>query len=163
MGVIPELFRTWPGVLRSAHPYLSFAAYGPQAAYLTADHLNLEMPLGDDSPVGRLYELDGYVLLLGVGHDNNTSLHLAEQRAAWPGKRTYQEGTAMLVNGERHWVAFEMLDLNGDDFATIGDSYEAEYHLPRHQVGRAETRFLKQRPLVDYAVQWMECHRNFEE
>lgn len=29
-------------------------------------------------PFGRLYELDAYILLLGVGHDSNTSLHLAQ-------------------------------------------------------------------------------------
>jgi aminoglycoside N3'-acetyltransferase len=31
-----------------------------------------------ESPIGRVYDLDGQVLLLGVGHDANTTLHLAE-------------------------------------------------------------------------------------
>jgi len=37
-----------------------------------------------DSPVGRVHDLDGQVLLLGVGHDANTSLHLAEILAGVP-------------------------------------------------------------------------------
>ena len=38
MGVVPELFRTWPGAVRSAHPAFSLAALGPHAQYLVADH-----------------------------------------------------------------------------------------------------------------------------
>jgi aminoglycoside 3-N-acetyltransferase len=41
------------------------------------------------------------VLLLGVDHWNNTSLHLAESRANYPGKKTLRSGSAMLVNGQR--------------------------------------------------------------
>jgi aminoglycoside 3-N-acetyltransferase len=160
MGCIPELFRTWPGALRSSHPIGSFAALGPNAAYLTANH-SLEDMFGENSPVGKLYALDGYIMLLGVDHGNDTSLHLAEFRANWPGKRKINEGTSMFVNGVRQWVNFEMFDLETNDFNQIGDSYEAQYHIPRHRVGQAEVRFMKQRPFIDYAVQWMEMNRNF--
>lgn len=158
MGVMPELFRSWPGVLRSNHPVGSFAAYGQQAHYLTSDHQLLD-EFGETSPLGRLYQLDGHVMLLGVPHENNTSLHVAEVRASWPGKHTVQEGSAVLVDGKRQWIFFDMLDLDTDDFDTIGDAYEAENNIPRGKVGDAEVRLMKQRPLVDFAVEWMEKNR----
>ena len=158
MGAIPELFRTWPGTLRSAHPIGSFAACGPNATLLTRNHQLLDM-FGDSSPLAMLYELDGYVLLLGVDHGNNTSLHLAENRAVWAGKFFIPEATAMMVQGVREWVSFKMLALETDDFNSLGDAYEAQAGIKRGQVGEATVRFMKQRPLVDFAVEWMEANR----
>ena len=48
-----------------------------QATRITAPH-PVEIPHGIDSPVGRVYELDGQVLLLGIGHSSDTTIHLAE-------------------------------------------------------------------------------------
>jgi aminoglycoside N3'-acetyltransferase len=59
--------------VRSAHPAFSLAALGPNANYLVADHA-MTKDAGNHSPLGKLYELDGHVLLLGVEHWNNTSL-----------------------------------------------------------------------------------------
>jgi len=75
MGVVADTFWRLPGVLRSDSPH-AFAAQGPQAAWITARIRGF--PHGLDSPAGRVYELDGQVLLLGVGHDDNTTTHLAE-------------------------------------------------------------------------------------
>ena len=122
MGVIPELFRTWPESAQRPSGRL-VRGLGPTCQLLTRDHELLD-EFGDTSPIGRLYELDGHVLLLGVPHHNNTSLHLAEHRANWPGKRYIQEGTAMMVDGVRQWVSFDMLDLETDDFDPIGDAFE---------------------------------------
>jgi aminoglycoside N3'-acetyltransferase len=79
MGIVADTFWRLPGAIRSDSPH-AFAATGPKAAEITAPH-PLDAPHGLDSPVGRIYELDGYVLLLGVGHDANTTIHLAENLA----------------------------------------------------------------------------------
>ena len=79
LGVTADTFWRLPGVLRSDNNH-AFAAAGPQAERITAPH-PIDIPHGLDSPVGRAYELDGQVLLLGVDHGSNTTIHLCENMA----------------------------------------------------------------------------------
>lgn len=75
IGVIPDTMRTLPGALRSSHPLLSFVGVNAKG-FLDAQ--NLQEPLG---PIRMLYEQGGWVILLGVDHTANTSIHLAERLA----------------------------------------------------------------------------------
>ncbi|MGF7045900.1 aminoglycoside 3-N-acetyltransferase [Paenibacillus sp. DS2015] len=158
MGVVAEMFRKWPEAQRSDHPARSIAAVGKYAEYLTKNH-DLTEIFGKGSPVDKLYELDGHVLLIGVGYDKNTSLHLAETRANFHSKSFSEESSAIMVDGQRQWVTYDTQAVDDEDFVRLGNEYEQSNTIIVHKVGNADVRFIKQRPLIDWAVSWMETHR----
>ena len=146
------------GASRSDHPARSVAAWGRHSVYLTEKH-DLSDIFGDDSPIGRLYELDGKVLLIGVGYNKNTSIHLADVRADYPGKHISTEHSAVTENGKRVWKAYDTLFVDGEDFEEIGRAFEEEHEVKILRIGEAETRLMRQRDLVDFAVKWIEEYR----
>ncbi len=159
MGRIPETFRTQSGVVRSGHPQVSFAARGPQANQIVNDH-SLQFGLGEGSPLSRIYDLGGWILLLGVDHSCNTSLHLAEHRTRVATRNTISTGAPMLNHGIRQWCEFHDLDLDSSDFSSIGEEFANESGLvKRGRVGRANALLMPQQALVDFAVRWMEANR----
>lgn len=158
MGAVAEMFRSWLGTIRSDHPARSVAAWGKNAEYLTANH-DLSNIFGDGSPIGKLYELNGEVLLIGVGYDKNTSLHLADARAVYPGKHHCVEHSAIMENGKRVWKAYETLYVDGEDFVQIGEAFEQTNVVNKTMLGNAELRLMSQRRLVDFAVDWIQNHR----
>lgn len=160
MGAIVECFRHVPGVVRSDHPTVSAAAVGPSAEFVTNGH-GLSRSLGEPSPQARLYELDGHVLLLGVSHANNTSLHLAEHRAAPADAATLTQFSPMLIDGERRWVSYENLDDDPSDFETIGEAFAKTGRERSGAVGAGVGRLTRARDVVDFATDWMRTNRTF--
>lgn len=144
------------GRLRAGNAYKS--AFPPDRTFWQLDDArsNLEKPR---SLLDKFYELDGHILLIGVGHEKNTSLHLAETRADFA-KNYVEENSAVLNRGKREWIRYSTLDVDDEDFIELGDDYEREMKVPRHNVGMAEVRFMKQREVVDYAVKWMTDNRD---
>jgi aminoglycoside 3-N-acetyltransferase len=146
LGVVADTFWRMPGVLRSDNPH-AFAAIGPHASAITRPH-PVDIPHGVDSPPGRVFQLDGSVLLLGVGHDCNTTLHVAEAIA---GVRYRQPKYAtVLENGKPKRYDYGETDHCCERFAQL-DEWLGEQQR-RGIVGRAEARLARSRDIVAAAL-----------
>jgi len=149
VGVVADRFWRLPGVLRSNNPH-AFAARGPQAARITAPH-PLDVPNGPDSPVGRVLELGGQVLLLGVGHDANTTIHLAEMLAGVRYRRPKQ--LIVLETGRTRRLDYAEIDHCCQNFASVDGWLEAKGLQQREAVGSGSARIMRSRDVVDAVVE----------
>ncbi len=154
MGAIPETFRTWPGTLRSNHPLESVCAYGPQAAKITKHHPRA-FSEGPDSPFDQLYQLDSWILLLGVGFNRCTALHFAESRVE--NCRITKVRFPWLEKGRRVWVEVEnVADDNDTHFPIIGEIFVSKEKSLRGSVGDADSCLFSMRELVEIAGKYFE-------
>lgn len=153
MGAVPECLRRWPGALRSGHPQTSVAAYGEHAFQIVAEH-PLSPQFGDASPYGALYRLNAKILLIGVGYDRCTLLHVAETRAQK--QKTERLGAPVMIGGRREWVWFTDIEVDSDRFPQLGEAYEAQGGtVCKGKLGNADCRLLPSRELLDYGVVWL--------
>jgi aminoglycoside 3-N-acetyltransferase len=78
-GVLTEIFRTRYATARSIHPTHSVAGWGPAAPLLLSRHHVDTTPVSDNSPYGLMRDYDAYVLMIGVGLECCTAIHLPEE------------------------------------------------------------------------------------
>ena len=162
-GVLAEYIRTWPCARRSAHPDSSFVAVGRLADELTRDH-PLQYGMGEGSPLAKLCEVKGKVILLGSPLANVTLLHHAEHVADVPNKEIARYWAPVLRDGEKEWVQIEEFDTNcclpwygpTDMFEAVVREYVQDGRGRVGHVGAATSYVLDAAELVEYAVAWIE-------
>lgn len=112
IGILPELFRNRPGVVRSWHPTHSVAALGQDAVEFTKDDHLFDTPCARGSAWGKLLDRKATILLVGVDLRRNTFIHGVEEWADIPGRLTdvhemlytvLPDGTEIPVPSRRHW------------------------------------------------------------
>jgi aminoglycoside 3-N-acetyltransferase len=157
-GVVPEYFRTFPGVKRSSHPEISFCALGARARSLTTGH-TLDADFGEKSPLGKMVRANAKVLMLGTDYFSCTALHLAEHLSATA--PLVRHGLPLMVDGKRKWVWYKGLDHDSSDFDAIGRAFERKHKdaFIKGKVGLAKSRLIDMTALTQFASGWMERNR----
>jgi aminoglycoside 3-N-acetyltransferase len=155
VGAFAEYVRRLPDAVRSAHPQTSFSAVGARAATLMGVH-DLHSHLGERSPVSALDAVGARSLMLGVGYESCTALHLAEyRRSSRPPMQRYRCYVRRGRNGRQRWE-FRAPRLDAAPFAAIGREIELVGVGLRGRVGDAEARLMSIRPAVKIAIEWMD-------
>jgi aminoglycoside 3-N-acetyltransferase len=141
MGAVAEALCRHPRSRRSGHPILSFCGVNADRAL---DSQSLEEPL---APIGVLKDDQGWVLLIGVDHSVNTSIHYAERQA---GRKQFIRW-ALTPTG-----IVESPRFPGDSqgFNAIAPSVESISRIV--QVGPGEIQALPLPDLVDIVSGWIE-------
>jgi aminoglycoside 3-N-acetyltransferase len=111
VGILPELFRKRPGVVRSKHPTHSVAALGADAVPFTSGDELCDTPCARSSAWGKLLDRKATIMLLGVDLTRNTFMHGVEEWLDIPGRLTdgcellytvLSDGTEIPVPSRRH-------------------------------------------------------------
>lgn len=158
-SILAEFFRTWPGAQRSLNAEASMSAVGARAEWLTRDHPS-DYGYGAGSPLAKLVEVGGKVLMLGAPLDTITLLHYAENRAKLRHKAVVRYSYPVLRDGEKVWIEVE--DFNTGDphddysFEGIAQDYLAAGNGRQGKVGDADTYLFDAADLVRYAINWLE-------
>lgn len=162
-SILTEYIRTRPGACRSGNPEWSMVAIGAKADWLTKDH-PLQYGAGPGSPLEKLVQADGKVLLLGSPLSDVTVLHYAEYLAQVSNKRTVRYQLPIMRDGRREWVQIEELDSNngiahwpgGNCFEAITNAFLAAGKGRAGKVGAAQSYLFDAAELVAFARVWME-------
>ena len=142
-GIIPETFRKRKGVIRGSDPSNSVAALGPKAKYLSEGW-------------HRLLELDGYILLIGVGLDRCTAMHLAEKRVKLPAHILKKISPPKWLvekysEGEWEWDFGPY-----PNFAKLTEPCLTRGIMKTVKVGESTLSFVRLRELIDLYVEYLE-------
>lgn len=162
-GILAEFIRTTSGARRSGNPGASVAAIGAYADRLVSAH-PLDYGYGEDSPLARLVEAGGKVLMVGAPLDTITLLHHAEHLARIPGKRIRRYEVPFAMPRGVQWRMIEEFEtaepvvpgLTDDYFAQIVRAFLAGRDGTQGLVGAAPSVLVDAASICAFAVEWLE-------
>ena len=171
MGRVAERIRTWPGARASASHYRRMAAVGRQADWVTRDQ-PWDHAFGPGSPLAKLVQADGQILMLGAPLDCLTILHHAESLVDGPDKCLashvvpVRDGAAVVwrevrdhdTSSARGAFPYQRVVGDREPFQVIGEQALAAGCAVTGQVGQARCHLFAAPLLVNFAVEWLTTH-----
>lgn len=124
MGRITDVFWRMPGVRRSIHPTHCQAAWGKRRDWILAGHERCLQSCGYGTPLWKLTQCEGKILLIGVDHRSNTFIHTLEDagpapstcRSRFEPKVVDYDGNVVTVPTHPHLPGLARRFHLGDDF-----------------------------------------------
>ena len=162
-GILAEFVRTTPGARRSGNPGASVAAIGARADWFTADH-PIDYGYGEGSPLAKLVEAGGKVLMIGAPLETMTLLHHAEHLARIPGKRLKRVEVPFATPEGVRWRFVEEFDtgspvvegLDEEYFADIVGAFVASGQAREGTIGDAPSLLVDAGAICRFGVEWLE-------
>ena len=150
---IVENFRLRDGVITSSHPTFSYSAWG-RYARLLCNHQSMHFPLADESPTARLYELKGYVLLIGCDFDSATCMHLAEYRSDC--RPIGIQGAKVKTAEGDVWRKYLDLRLDSDIFLKVGQMMRKKNMVRETMLGGCKITLFSAANAIDEAMRYFD-------
>ena len=159
MGAVADNFRRREGVLHTSHPAVSYAAWG-RYAKLMCNRQSMHFPLAEESPAARMYELKGFVLLLGCDFDKVTSMHLAEYRT--DDRPICIEGACMNGIDGPEWRPYLDLELDSSVFMKVRNELVKKNVIREAELGGSHMQFFPITYAVDELTNYLEQNSVYE-
>ncbi len=153
-GAITEAVRRHPAARRSLHPTHAVAVIGPDAEALIRDDLE-RGALGRDCALDRLARKGGWVLLLGVDHQVNSTIHIGEDYAGDPDRHARfspQNPKAVILNHpERGEMEVLLTSMMGSTvaFKKMEEELRRRGQIVDGRIGAARCQLMKGQDVVD--------------
>jgi len=149
MGAIADNLRLRSGTLVSNHPYGAFMAYGKYAKWITQSH-PIHFTFSMASPLGKLLDLRADILLIGVGYDNCTALHLAEAQTNI--RPIHIQGGSVMTDGVKQWRKYLDFEYDSDEFPMIGTRLEEFEMVRKLKIQNAECKLFRFPEALNVAI-----------
>ena len=150
LGIITQVVRAHPKAIKSVHPVAAVAAIGSKAEEICADHWKAELAHAEETPYTRIAALGGYVLLLGVDQDRNTTLHTVEELLRLPYLKETGDRTFETPEGEvtKSWPFFPGPHR---DFIGIDAALRESGAMKTGRIGTSVARLIRSSDLINIA------------
>ena len=162
-GIIAEFVRTMPGARRSANPGASVAAIGKLADWITSDH-RLDYGYGEGTPLSKLVEVGGRVLMVGAPWDTMTLIHHADHLANIPDKITIRIEVPLAGPYGTEWHFMQEFETGDPVHKALPDNYIEQIATAyvdsgggrQGMIGAAPSLLVDAPPMLAFAIRWLE-------
>ncbi|MDF2987961.1 MAG: family N-acetyltransferase [Eubacterium sp.] len=164
-GIIPETVRKLKGAKRSLHPTHSVSAIGRETDYITCGHQFTRSPCDMGSPYFLNAINNGYILLIGVDQESNTSIHSCEELAQVPYhlQKEITEAYVTGYDGEKIKIENRLhcWEKPETDFNKLDNLYMETGIMRMKQIGNAQVRYIDAGKMFTFTIDLLKKNKQF--
>ena len=156
IGVLPKIAAGHPDGVRTVHPTHSMTVFGEKNRVMdfVKDEGVVDTPTNPKGCYGKIYDEDGFVLLIGVGHDKNTFLHCVEEMLDVPNRLTKEMVERMIIHKDGreeqrflHWFDTDEIPDVSVNFGKFEPAFRYHDCIIDEQIGNAKIQLCSARKM----------------
>ncbi|OGV46665.1 MAG: hypothetical protein A2017_13735 [Lentisphaerae bacterium GWF2_44_16] len=153
LGILTELVSKRPGAIKSVHPKAGVAAIGKDAEKICAKHWEADIAHAENTPYTRIADMGGYICLMGVDQDRNTTLHTVEELLRLPYLEESSVAAFETPEGKTVSKSWKFFPGPHRDFVQLDGILRESGKMKTFMIGNAVTRLIKGREMIDIMLE----------